>query len=272
MLSDNPRILCACTVGNPPFAELVSLAAENGFDGLSLWRPYLEQEQAAGTSLARMRELLREHDVVVDQVEAVADWSSSAATPATAAAEQAQVLALAEALGAARILAVNMASPLPLDTLRQRFAVLCEVADQRGMGIALEFLPWSGIPDLAAALEVLADAPAGHGLMLDSWHILRAGVSPEAIAALPGERIVGVQWNDPLALPATPATFEETMTQRALPGEGVADLRSLVSALAQTGTRAPQAVEVMNLQAAPEAASWTRRAARSLQQLLTPLL
>lgn len=271
-LRENPRVLCACTIGNPPFAQLVALASQSGFSGLSLWRPYLEEQLSAGLDLNGMCTLLDRHGVAVDQVEAVMEWSRGDRSESEVEEETQSVLALARALGARRVLAVNMeaAAILPQALLRQRFRQLCERAGAAGLSIALEFLPWSGIADLDQALELVEAAPAGegHGLMLDSWHVFRAGVSLSAIASLSGESIAGVQWND-LRTPGAPATLESTLEDRVLPGAGCADLEGLATALARTGTRAPQAIEVMAVNPPPsDPAAAAAAAAAALERLL----
>src|SRR5689334_17347078 len=49
------------------------------------------------------------------------------------------------------------------DLAVEGFAALCEQAGAHGVAVTLEFLPWTGIPDLAAAWRIVEGAghPAG---------------------------------------------------------------------------------------------------------------
>jgi len=123
----------------------------------------------------------------------------------------------------------------------------------------------SGNPSaMARAIVEAADAPNG-GLNIDAWHLVRAGVRLEELAAVPGDRILGIQLDDGPAA-AEENLLEATLHHRRLPGEGEFDLVGLLRTLAATGTTAPLGVEVFSdalhelgpLEAARRAADTTR--------------
>ena len=107
--------------------------------------------------------------------------------------------------------------------------------------VHLEFLPWSRIPDLATAWQVVraADRPNG-GLTVDAWHYSRSGPDRGAAALHPGRRpssASGCCWTAPAVAGADP--LQATLHERLLPGDGELDLRALLADLREAGAGAP---------------------------------
>ena len=133
-----------------------------------------------------------------------------------------------------------------LDEAAAAFAGLCDRAAEHGLLVHLEFLPWSRIPDLATAWQVVreADRPNG-GLMLDAWHYFRSTPDGALLRSIPGASILGVQLCDaPAVAEANP--LHATLHERLLPGDGELALRTLLADLRATGTTAPIGVEVFS--------------------------
>ena len=119
------------------------------------------------------------------------------------------------------------------------FAGLCDRAAEHGLLVHLEFLPWSRIPDLATAWQVVREAgrPNG-GLMIDAWHYFRSGPDGALLRSIPGGSILGIQLCDaPAVAEANP--LHATLHERLLPGEGELELPALLADLRATGTTAP---------------------------------
>ena len=162
-----------------------------------------------------------------------------------------------------------------LDEAATAFAGLCDRAAEHGLLVHLEFLPWSRIPDLATAWEVVrsADRPNG-GLMLDAWHYFRSKPDGALLRSIPGASILGVQLCDAPAAP-DPEPLHATLHERLLPGDGELDLVSLLADLRATDTTAPIGVEVFSdvlhaldpEEAGRLAGASLREAARTLRDL-----
>ena len=181
-----------------------------------------------------------------------------------------ELFAVADAVGARSVNAVDVfGGPWDVDGAAEAFAGLCRRAGEHGLLVHLEWLPWSKIPDLATALQVVERADQWNGgLTVDAWHAARSGTDVEELAAVPGSRILGVQLCDgPLAAEAD--LPHAALHHRRLPGEGQFDLAGLVGALRRSGTTAPIGVEVFSdrLHALP-ADEAARRAARATRQVL----
>jgi sugar phosphate isomerase/epimerase len=117
----------------------------------------------------------------------------------------------------------------------ERIARYCEHAARVGARVALEFLPYSGVRTLDAALAVVHDSGATNaGLLLDALHLQRSGSTPAALRALPAERVIFAQLCDAPASPGPMSDeqlIEEARHARLPPGEGGLPLDAFLDAL-----------------------------------------
>lgn len=133
-----------------------------------------------------------------------------------------------------------------IDELIEAFAAVCDRAARSGVRVHLEFTPFSGIPDLATAWEVVRAADRGNGgLVFDTWHYFRGTRDDRLLAAIPGERIFALQISDAAAEPQG-SLLNDTLRHRRLPGEGTFDLAGVVTILARKHGLAPWGVEVLS--------------------------
>jgi sugar phosphate isomerase/epimerase len=130
-------------------------------------------------------------------------------------------------------------SPPDFALMTAEFAKLCEDVATVGATVAIEFMPFSPIRNVAEALKVSegADQPNG-GLMVDHWHVVRGGTPYSEIARIPARYIKGVELDDAGAqVKAT--LFEDSSFNRQLCGEGVGDCPAFIDALQQAGCTLP---------------------------------
>jgi sugar phosphate isomerase/epimerase len=93
---------------------------------------------------------------------------------------------------------------------------------------------------------VSAAAHPGVGLLIDAWHVFRAGTALDELrAALTSEMIFGVELND-AAPDAVGTLFEDTVHNRLLCGEGSFDLDGLITVLRDNGFDGPWGVEILS--------------------------
>jgi sugar phosphate isomerase/epimerase len=90
---------------------------------------------------------------------------------------------------------------------------------------------------------------AGHtavGLLVDAWHVFRAGTSLDDLrAALTPELVFGVELDDAAAT-MVGSVFEDTVDNRLLCGDGSFDLIGLVSVLRELGFDGPWGIEILS--------------------------
>jgi sugar phosphate isomerase/epimerase len=267
-------VLCAGTVPGSGLAERAAAAAGAGFSALSLFADDYAGARARGLSDADLRALLRDHGLIVAELDPLLTWLPEEPSGAGLSAEghafrahgEDTFYAIAQALGARGLNAVLADPPGDLERVSGAFAGLCDRAARHGLLVHLEFLPWTRIGDAATAAAVVARAgrPNG-GVMLDAWHHARSG-APHA--TIPAASVTAIQLCDAPARPE-PDPVEETLHRRRLPGEGETDLAGLLRHLAAGGCRAPIGVEVFSDQlAARPVAEAARRAAETTRRVL----
>jgi len=130
--------------------------------------------------------------------------------------------------------------------LTESFAGVCDHAAEHGMRVHLEFMPFSGVPDLATAWQIVstADRPNG-GLVFDFWHYFRGARDDALLARIPGDRIFVVQVCDaPAEVVGT--LLDDSMHRRLLPGTGSFDTGAVLSLLERTGGLASVGAEVFS--------------------------
>jgi sugar phosphate isomerase/epimerase len=211
--------------------ELIEAAAQAGFShvGLRIVPPMPGDPVApvlGDASLQRaIRQRLAATGLKVLDVEAF--WLTSSFD----AAEHESALALGADLGAQYLVVIGNDSHR--DRTIDNFGALCMAAQRFGLKPAFEFIPYSQVPKLAAALDiVLAVRQPNAGLLIDALHLSRSGGSPKDIAGIPDEFIHFMHLCDaPLVRPATIAEMRtEAREDRLFPGEGELPLSALVAA------------------------------------------
>ncbi len=137
--------------------------------------------------------------------------------------------ALAE-LGVPRINVVSLDPDLG-HTFDQ-FAILTELAAQRGIQTVVEPVPGLTVGDLSTA--VAAREHVGRPefrLLIDAMHLVRSGSGAADVAAIDSDHIGYAQLNDTTLRPRLDNYMEEAMFERMVPGEGDLPLPDILSAL-----------------------------------------
>jgi sugar phosphate isomerase/epimerase len=109
----------------------------------------------------------------------------------------------------------------------------CAAADQAGIRIALEFVPFSEARGVATAVALVAAIGAGNfGILVDSLHLSRSGGSPADLQRIDPARIFFAQLCDAVAMhPPRDSLAHEARTGRLYPGDGALPLDDFVAAL-----------------------------------------
>jgi sugar phosphate isomerase/epimerase len=134
----------------------------------------------------------------------------------------------------------------PLEAAAERFAALCDRAAAHGLQVAIEFLPWTGIPDPKTAWEIcrLAGRRNG-GLLVDSWHYFHSGADATTLRSVPRDQIIAIQFDDASRISTDADMLHDTL-HRSAPGEGVFDLVGFIRLLDEIGVQAPISVEIIS--------------------------
>lgn len=214
---------------SPP--ALIRAAAETGFDavGLRLIRasdttpgyPLMNDRAAMRETLSALGETgLQVHDIELVKL-----------GPSTDLEGLESFLDAGAELGASEI--ITAPNDPELFRLSERLADFSERAAKRRLGVSFEFFPWTNVPDLGTALEIVNRAGPDVGILVDSLHFNRSGGSLEALRSLPKTRVRFAHLCDAPVLKKY--TTEDLLlagrAERLPPGEGDIDLKAFVAAL-----------------------------------------
>src|SRR5207344_774561 len=129
----------------------------------------------------------------VRAVEAATRWAEG---PEAAVADADEQLDVASAFGADLLLACTLDPTMDATRATEGFAALCERAAEHDVRAAIEFLPWSAVPDLATTWQLVQESGATNGgIVIDMLHWQRqpGGPNLELLRQIPGDRIHYVQ-------------------------------------------------------------------------------
>jgi sugar phosphate isomerase/epimerase len=226
----------------------------------------IARAEEAGTAPADLGTMIRDAglDIVLDPV---MNWypgggSGQSRFDSFSAADS---LRMCEQVGIVSLTAIGpRQAPDAAIDFTESFATLCDRAADLGVGVHLEFMPMSAIPDLATAWDIVRDTDrANGGIVFDTWHFFRGNPDFDLLSTVPGERIFAVQIDD--ALPTVRGSLREDTQRRLLPGEGSLDLTRAVRALAAIGGLNWVGPEVLH----PDLAAMPARDAAALAGELT---
>jgi sugar phosphate isomerase/epimerase len=231
-----------------PIAERISAVADAGFAGLGLIADdLLVIRDSIGFPV--LRNLIAEAGLTHIEIELIERWWIPRGAPGHTYDARGLLFDAADVLAPAFIkIGSELGPPTPqpevlVDPLRE----LAEQAIEHGTRIAIETMPFSIISTVPMGAELIS--AAGHpavGLLVDAWHVFRAGTSLDELrAALTPEMIYGVELDD-AASTLRGTLFEDTVNNRLLCGEGCFDLRGLVAVLRGRGFDGPWGVEILS--------------------------
>ena len=250
------------------FADKLTAAAAAGFNGIEIG----EQDFLAhGGTPAELGRIVRDHGLDVVLLDPVVDFEGLPHSLRRKAFERIErrFEQMVE-LGTNLMLISSTEDTAALggvDRMATDFAELGERAAEHGLRVGYEARAWGRhISDYRDAWEVVRRAahPAV-GLVLDSFHILARGLSPESIRAIPGDRIFHVQLAD---APKIDMDLKyKSRRFRTLPGEGDLPLVDFFRAVAATGYIGCCSIETANAVSRGNARRVARDAYRALMNL-----
>jgi sugar phosphate isomerase/epimerase len=231
-----------------PIDERIAAVAAAGYAGIGLGWPDLDAARRT-IGYGELRRRIAEAGLSHIEVEFLDDWWIDGPRRSASDVVRAELLQAAEALGARHVKVGCGAFGDPRDhrRLRAELVALADQAAEHGTRIALEPGAGSALDLTGEAIPLLAAvAHPAAGLMLDPWHLVRAGLPFEqALDGLPLEFVVGVELSDGEAT-CRGSLFDDTFDRRLPPGRGDFDVAAFVAVLRGIGYVGPWGVEVMS--------------------------
>jgi sugar phosphate isomerase/epimerase len=228
--------------------ERVTAAARAGYRGFGIAAPDLAVVRAT-TGFRALAELLAENGLRHVEVEYLQDWWTRGERRRASDKVRELLLEAAVELGADHIKIGLGEREDDFDAARfaDEFDSLADEARAHGTRIGLEPPADSMMSTIAPAAELVRDVanPAG-GLLVDIWHIFRAGTSYDELArVLPPEYVFAVELSDGAAAPVG-TLYDDTFDNRRPPGEGDFDVVGFIRAIDGLGFTGPWGLEVMS--------------------------
>jgi sugar phosphate isomerase/epimerase len=158
-------------------------------------------------------------------------------------------LETAAELGAHHVIASIWTSHL--NYAKDCLAELCDLAQEFGLTINLEFVTFASVATLQQALEICSGVNRNNcGILIDTLHFHRSRVQPEELDAVPREWLHFAHVCDaPKEIPTTVAGLIHTAREERLdPGEGAIDLAAIMNRLPEI----PYSIEIPNVERVQE--------------------
>jgi 2-keto-myo-inositol isomerase len=239
------------TLDTTPFAEVLRIARQTGWDAIELRRVDFARASESGQSAAEVLELVRGSGLVVACVGVEAGWMF-----ATGPERRRLRGTFAESCEwAAQLQCATVMSPVDRGRGDPHDAAgnLREVGDlaaQHGVRLALEFNSQAEqFKTLDQAREVVARAGHPHcGLLVDTYHLYRSHGDLRALRDLPSDEIAYVQYSDVPRDGLRPGVT----TDRLPPGQGIVPFAEVFQLLAEKGYQGYVSYE------APNPSAWAR--------------
>ena len=222
--------LAHLTVLSLPPPEMIRVAARTGYRTVGL-RLIAVTPETPGYPLMTDQAMMRETKAAMaDTGVGVFDIEFVKITPEIDVAALEPFVAAGAELGAKCVIT----APYDPDLTRvaDRLGAIADLAGTYGLGAILEFFPWTVVPNLSLALQVVeASGHANTGILVDTLHFARSDSTFEQLDAVPAERLPFMHVADASA--EKPTTTEGLIftarAERLPPFEGGIDIPPIVS-------------------------------------------
>jgi sugar phosphate isomerase/epimerase len=233
---------CAANEISPfPLRDRCEAAMRAGWSGIGLILDDLEYS-IEKYGLSGVKSILDDTGMKYFELEILMDWYFDGEARAKSDHCRRRFIELGGELGMRNVkIGASPFDKNPADFARMtdEFGRLCQDVATVDATVAIEFMPFSPIRNVAEALIVAegANQPNG-GLMVDHWHVARANTPYSEVAQIPARFIKGVEMDD-VGAQVKGSLFDDSTFNRQLCGEGSGDCVAFVNALDQAGCTLP---------------------------------
>ncbi len=227
--------------------EKLAAISAAGFDGVEIF----EQDFIAHDGSAReIGQVVRDHGLEITLFQPFRDFECLPELLRKKAFDRAErKFDLMQELGTNLMLICSSVHPASLGGIDRAAADLFELGERaatRGLKVGYEALAWGRhVNDHRDAWEIVRRSDHSNiGLIVDSFHTLGRGLSPETIRTVPGDKIFFVQVADAPAIDMDLLYWSRHF--RNMPGEGDLDVTGFMRAVMASGYSGPVSLEIFN--------------------------
>jgi sugar phosphate isomerase/epimerase len=228
--------------------ERVQAVADTGWSGIGIGYHDLKHvDETIGFSA--LRDAIVDAGLTYTEVELIDGWRQDADQGDTSDHVRDLLFRAATDLDAIHVKIATLVGPVrdDVDWFVDSLRGLADHAAERGVRLALESMPYTMLGSVPQAADLVRAVDRDNlGLLIDSWHVFRAGTTLEDLRkSLTADIIFGVELDDAAELPIG-VLLEDSINERLLCGEGTFDLVGLVQTLVDIGFRGPWGTEIIS--------------------------
>ena len=234
MSKKNPITVSSWTLGDQcKFEDRVIASKEAGYEGIGLRAETYVDALAEGLHDEDILAILDKHGMKVTEVEYITMWAEDNRSYEQKYKEQI-CFHMCDLFGVNHINCVLMET-YSVEHTAQKLKELCQRAGKRIIGV--EPMPYSGIPDLKKAWDVVKASGAENAYMiLDTWHWVRADQPYDILTEEMAKKVISIQINDAYDRPYAKSILrDESMHDRLSPGTGAKDTAGFVKMIKDAG-------------------------------------
>lgn len=245
----NVRPDAASTVSPVPISDRIAAVDDAGFAGMGIVASDLAEIKST-IGFPALRRMLDESALKYVEIELLEKWWIPRGHEGHTYDTRDLLFEASDELGPTHIkIGSENAAPRDLAPYTESLLQLTEQASSHGTRIAIEPMPFSIISTIPAGAD-LARA-TGHrdcGIVVDAWHVFRAGTTLDELrASLTADVVFGVELDDADEY-VVGSLFADTMDNRRLCGDGSFDLTGLVQVLRDIGYTGTWGIEILSVE------------------------
>ncbi|SFU19558.1 Sugar phosphate isomerase/epimerase [Algoriphagus locisalis] len=227
--------------------KIIEVAAKAGYDGIELWISELEAYLQTGKSLASLKKLFTDANLIPVNAIGFAPWMAQDVAKSNAGFEQMEKeMGMLAEIGCTRVAAPAIGATDPIDLLAagEQYAKLIAIGRKTGVMPQLEF--WGAFEPFHQLGQALATAAAANDpdarLLPDVYHLFRGGSGFEGLKLINGNAIEVFHMNDFTAKPR----LEQKDSDRVYPGDGIGPMKEIAATLKAMGGDKILSLELFN--------------------------
>lgn len=233
---------------NPGLLKYIEIASKAGYDGIELWIGDIKSYLKEGNSVEKLKKYIRDHHLTVENAIGFAPWMVEKETEQKAGfAQMREEMEILAELGCTRVAAPGIGAKAPVDLFKagQSYKELLDLGRSTGVMPQLEF--WGAFTPFHHLGQTLMVAAIANDpdvrLLPDVYHLFRGGSGFEGLKMINGHLIEVFHLND---YPGNIPREQQEDKDRVYPGDGIAPLGQIISALNDMGGPKVLSLELFN--------------------------